>query len=60
MAKPENTFLWLEDGERYIKRRVSLEELSAMVAELIVDRIAAELNARAPEKRKAKAASDSK
>lgn len=38
MASPENTFLWFEDTEHYIKRRVSLVEFAAMVAEVLASK----------------------
>lgn len=60
MTQPDNLYLWFEDTEKYIKRRVSLEEFAGMVAELIIDRIAQELRDQAaPKKQKQAVARDS-
>lgn len=45
VASPENTFLWLEDAEKFIKRRVSLAELAVMVAEQITSKRGADKSA---------------
>lgn len=59
MTQPSNLYLWFEDTEKYIKRRVSLEEFAGMVAELIIDRIAEELREQTTPKKHKQAAPSS-